>query len=136
VKEGRPYLPMRLDEEAISRGIREKVRATQPKPKVQPVVEKNGCIEVDLHIDALLDTTAGMDNAAMLQYQLETFRRTMETYRQCRGQKIVFIHGKGEGVLRKAILDELKAHYQGCEWQDASFRQYGFGATMVTIHKK
>ncbi len=138
VRDGRPYLPMRLDEEAISRGIREKVKATQPahEPKVQPIVEKNGCIEVDLHINALLDTTAGMDNGDMLRYQLDTFRKTMEAYRQCSGQKIVFIHGKGEGVLRKAILDELKAHYAGCQWQDASFRQYGFGATMVTIHKK
>jgi hypothetical protein len=140
VRDGLPYLPMRLDEEAISRGIREKVKATQPqqsqRPKLQPVVEKNGCLEVDLHIGALLDTTAGMDNGDMLRYQLDTFRKTMETYRQCSGKKIVFIHGKGEGVLRKAILDELKAHYAGCQWQDASFRQYGFGATMVTIRKK
>ena len=51
-----------------------------------------------------------------------------------KGQKIVFIHGKGEGVLRKAILDELKRKYRSCEAQDASFREYGFGATLVTIH--
>jgi dsDNA-specific endonuclease/ATPase MutS2 len=60
----------------------------------------------------------------------------MEAYRNCSGKKIVFIHGKGEGVLRKALIDELKAHYAGCQWQDASFRQYGFGATLVTIRKK
>jgi hypothetical protein len=138
VRDGRPYLPMKLDEEVISRGIREKVQAqrAQHRPQPRPVVQKDGAIEVDLHIGALLDTTAGMDNAAMLQYQLETFRRTMESYRHLRGQKIVFIHGKGEGVLRKAILDELKAHYAACQWQDASFRQYGFGATLVTIQGK
>lgn len=50
------------------------------------------------------------------------------------GQKIVFIHGKGEGVLRKAVLDELKRKYKNCEAQDASFREYGFGATLVTVH--
>ncbi|MBR5883634.1 MAG: Smr/MutS family protein, partial [Bacteroidaceae bacterium] len=49
------------------------------------------------------------------------------------GQKIVFIHGKGAGVLRKNILQELKYRYKGCTWQDASFREYGFGATMVKI---
>lgn len=137
VRNGRPYLPMNLDEEAISRGIREKIKNVQAakKPAAKPIVEKNGIIEVDLHIGQLLDTTAGMERGDMLRYQLDTFRKTMETYRNCRGQKIIFIHGKGEGVLRKAIVDELKAHYAQCLWQDASFQQYGFGATQVTIRK-
>ena len=43
------------------------------------------------------------------------------------------IHGKGDGVLRKALLDELKRKYSNCRHQDASFQEYGFGATMVTI---
>lgn len=137
IRNGRPYLPMNLDEEAISRGIREKIKSVQAarKPVHKPATEKNGIIEVDLHIGQLLDSTAGMDRGDMLRYQLDTFRKTMETYRNCRGQKIVFIHGKGEGVLRKAILDELKAHYAHCLWQDASFQQYGFGATQVTVRK-
>ena len=54
-------------------------------------------------------------------------------YKNKKGQKIVFIHGKGDGVLRRAILDELKRKYKNYPSQDASFREYGFGATMVTI---
>lgn len=96
-------------------------------------VLRGGIIEVDLHIDKLLETTAGMNNAAMLQHQLGIFKQTMESYRGAKGQRIVFIHGKGEGVLRKAIIDELKLRFSKCEWQDASFQQYGFGATQVTI---
>ena len=38
-------------------------------------------------------------------------------------------------VLRRAILEELKRHYPTCEVQDASFKEYGFGATQVTIHR-
>jgi dsDNA-specific endonuclease/ATPase MutS2 len=49
------------------------------------------------------------------------------------GTRIVFIHGKGEGVLRKNILQELRARYKNCTAQDASFREYGFGATMVKV---
>ena len=75
-----------------------------------------------------------MSNGEMLEYQLSVFRRTMEENRRRVGQKIVFIHGKGEGVLRKAITDELKHAFKTCEYQDASFQQYGFGATMVIIH--
>lgn len=51
-----------------------------------------------------------------------------------KGQKIVFIHGKGDGVLRKAIEKELKTKYKQYYYQDASFREYGFGATVVTTN--
>lgn len=96
-------------------------------------VLRNGIIEVDLHIGNLVESTTGMNNAAMLQHQLEVFRKEMDAYKNAKGQKIVFIHGKGEGVLRKAIIDELKLRYPKCEHQDASFQQYGFGATMVIV---
>ena len=115
--------------ETISRGnnIPKKVLRKEDK-KI-----KNGIIETDLHIDALLDDTTGMGNAEMLNYQLDVFRKTMEEYKRNTGQKIVFIHGKGDGVLRKALLDELKRKYRTCLSQDASFREYGYGATMVII---
>lgn len=91
-------------------------------------------IEVDLHIDALTDTTAGMDNSHMLEMQLQAVRDTMKANSRRIGQKIVFIHGKGEGVLRKAVLTLLKKEYPKADTNDASFREYGFGATQVTIH--
>ena len=91
-------------------------------------------VEVDLHIGELVDTTAGMNNADMLNLQLDTVRKTMTQHLRRKGQKIVFIHGKGEGVLRKAVIELLKKDYPKAELQDASFREYGFGATLVTIH--
>lgn len=106
------------------------------KPKSQPLVKRGGSkgiIEVDLHINELLDDITGMTNAEILNYQLDKFRETLDKYKGKREQKIVFIHGKGDGVLRKAILDELKRKYSNYRYQDASFQEYGFGATMVTI---
>ena len=94
---------------------------------------ENETIEVDLHINALLDTTAGLSNADMLGYQMETFHRILEENKNRKGQKIVFIHGKGEGVLKTEIYKQLKSRYKTYYFQDASFREYGFGATMVTI---
>lgn len=96
--------------------------------------DKNSLIEVDLHIDELLDTTTGMSAGDMKDYQMGVFRKTMDEHINEKGRKIVFIHGKGEGVLRNAIITELKHKYKKCTYQDASFREYGFGATMVTIH--
>ena len=91
-------------------------------------------IEVDLHIGELTDTLTGMEPKDMLEMQLGEVRKTMNAHARRVGQKIVFIHGKGEGVLRKAVLDLLKKDYPKAELQDASFREYGFGATLVTIH--
>lgn len=93
----------------------------------------DGTLVVDLHADEVLETTAGMNAADILHYQLDVFKKTMEENKKSRGQKIVFIHGKGEGVLRQALLQELKYRYKNCTWQDASFREYGYGATLVTV---
>lgn len=94
---------------------------------------KDDKLIVDLHIDSLLDTTAGMNPHDILEYQLDVFRRTINENTDRKGQKIIFIHGKGEGVLRHAIIHELNYRYKNCQYQDASFRDYGYGATQVTI---
>lgn len=93
----------------------------------------DGTVVVDLHAETLLDTTAGMNSADILHYQLDVFKKTMMEYRGKKGQKLIFIHGKGEGVLRQAIVHELTYRFKGCQYQDASFQEYGYGATQVTI---
>ncbi len=90
-------------------------------------------IAIDLHANELLDTTSGMSAAEILNYQLEVFRKTLQEYANKKGQKLVFIHGKGEGVLRQAIIHELNYKYKQYPHQDASFQEYGYGATQVTI---
>ncbi len=95
--------------------------------------EMSGILEVDLHIHQLLDNLNGLTNADMLKYQLDTFNEVMQENARQKGKKIVFIHGKGDGVLRNEILKQLKNKYPACYSQDASFKEYGFGATMVTI---
>lgn len=88
---------------------------------------------VDLHIEELIDNTRGMSAADILNRQIDEFRSVMDKFRNHKGKKIIFIHGKGEGVLRNAILKELNHRYKGNDVQDASFREYGFGATQVLI---
>ena len=116
--------------------IQKKTIEDHVSSKPQTIVKrggKNGIIEIDLHIGELLDDTRGMSNSEMLNYQLDKFREVLEQYKGKREQRIVFIHGKGDGVLRKALLDELKRKYPNFRHQDASFQEYGFGATMVTV---
>ncbi len=135
VKDDEPVKQYFADANALKEALLQK--KNPKKPKSQPIVKPqkhNDIIEVDLHINELLDNTTNMTNSEMLDYQLGVFNKTLNEYKDKKGQKIVFIHGKGEGVLRNAILKELKSKYRNYSYQDASFREYGFGATMVTIH--
>ena len=110
---------------AVDRPTRRPVQKHQPK--------KPGLLEIDLHISELVDSTAGLSPADMLNLQIDEFRKVMDANLKNKGLKIVFIHGKGEGVLRNALMKELNHRYKGHQVQDASFREYGFGATQVTI---
>jgi hypothetical protein len=122
-----------ISPEEIRQAMFQKEETTGGRPRIVNRPSVSEIIEVDLHINELLDTTAGLSNAAMLQCQLDRFHEVLEENKNRKGQKIVFIHGKGEGVLRKEIEKLLKTRYKTYYFQDASFREYGFGATMVTI---
>lgn len=126
--------PSRLSKEEIDKKTDElakRYKFERKKPAKQ-ILSDNKII-IDLHADELLETTAGMTAADILDYQLDVFRRTLDQYKDQHGKKLIFIHGKGEGVLRRAIIHELNYKYKHCSYQDASFREYGYGATQVTI---
>ena len=134
VRDDKPVRQVFVDAEQLQEALLGKKKMDEaPAPAKPQKKEKEGPIEVDLHIGELLDTTSGMSNGDMLMVQMDEFRKVMDQNIKKKGQQIVFIHGKGAGVLRKNILQELKYRYKGCTWQDASFREYGFGATMVKI---
>lgn len=137
VKNDVPQRMKSIDSSAIEDAIRQK-RAIDSKPAKRPVKRREPrhgeIIEVDLHIHELIDSVKGLSTSDMLNLQIDEFRRVMDANLKNHGQKIVFIHGKGEGVLRQALLKELTHRYKGHDVQDASFREYGYGATQVTIH--
>ena len=135
VRNDQPAKQLYVSAEGVKNALIQKRDVVQPARKpTQKKDDRNAILEVDLHIHELIDNTHGLSNADMLQYQLKKFVEVMEQYKHQQGKRIVFIHGKGEGVLRRALLEELKRHYPACQVQDASFKEYGFGATQVTIH--
>ena len=95
--------------------------------KNQPVME------VDLHIHQLTSSTRGMDTYDMLNLQMTTAKQKLEYAIRNRIQKIVFIHGKGEGVLKKELEFLLKKY--PVDFYEASFQKYGLGATEVYIYQ-
>lgn len=101
----------------------------QSKPNHKP----GEIIEVDLHIEAILDSSAGLSNGEIVQLQLARFDHVMKENLGKKGQRIVFIHGVGNGRLKTEVRKALDREYRKCTYQDASFKEYGYGATMVVI---
>ena len=135
VKDDRQAAPTAISAESIEEAIMTKPAEKAPalKTRIEKKEKKDDILEIDPHIDKLLDDTTGMQPKDILDYQVSKFRQTMEAHKKEKGKRIVFIHGKGEGVLRKELWKRLTLEYPSCDKQDASFLRYGFGATMVTI---
>jgi len=93
--------------------------------------KKQELVEVDLHIEALLDDFSSMTKGEILEHQLSVFEDTLKAYKGHKGQRLIFIHGVGNGRLKTDIRRRLQN--QHFDFQDASFREYGYGATMVII---
>ncbi len=124
----------KLDQLSTS-DIKKILTEKEEKPKVKKQVRRDDkeILEVDLHIHELIDDTRGMSNKDMMEFQLGKFHEIMAANKDKKNRKIVFIHGKGNGVLKSELIKSLKKKYTWNSYQDASFEQYGFGATMVTI---
>lgn len=75
-----------------------------------------------------------MSNFDIVNLQLDTAKRQLEFAIQKRIQKIVFIHGVGEGILKEE-LGYLFRKYEGIDWYDADYQKYGMGATEVYIRQ-
>ncbi|MBL7970575.1 MAG: DUF2027 domain-containing protein [Prolixibacteraceae bacterium] len=111
-----------------------KVVLEKEEPKV--VVKRSASpdlVEIDLHIHELLEDTRGLSNHEMLEVQLGRFRNELETAIANGTRRIVFIHGIGNGTLKQELRKELSTKYKKYNFQDASFKEYGYGATMVIL---
>lgn len=122
-----------------------------PIPEVAPVVEEiveevkveakpikavstSGIDVVDLHAHEILETEQGMSPGDILNYQVECFTKALDSKIASRTRgKIVFIHGVGSGKLKYEITKVLKSRYPKIYFQDASFKEYGYGAIMVIV---
>ena len=86
-----------------------------------------------LHIQELADDFANLSNAEILDIQMSRFTTALDGGIIAGTRRIVFIHGIGNGRLKHEILKTLDRKYPKLRYQDASFKEYGYGATMVII---
>ena len=119
----------KLSEIEMTKVIQEK---EEPKDTVKRAASAD-LVEIDLHIHELLEDTRGLSNHEMLEVQLGRFRNELDTAIENGTRRIVFIHGIGNGTLKQELRKELSTKYKKYNFQDASFKEYGYGATMVIL---
>lgn len=105
------------------------------EPEKPKRVRTPDLVEVDLHINELIDDIRGLSNTEMLKIQMDRFLQEMDDAIKNQVKKIIFIHGVGNGTLKQEVRRELSSRYRKYSFQDASFQEYGYGATMVILHK-
>ncbi len=90
---------------------------------------------VDLHIGELVDNILGMSSTDMFRKQMDYFKEMLNSAISSEYNKVTFIHGVGNGVLKNAIIEELK-NYGNTENRLASVAKFGVGAIDVIITDK
>ena len=117
--------------------VQDKERASRPKSLKKKQMQRNlDLVEVDLHIHELIDDSKGLSNKEILDIQIDKFRSEIEAAKNSGAYKIVFIHGVGNGRLKTEIRRILDREFKHLYYQDASFKEYGYGATMITLKKR
>ncbi len=62
---------------------------------------------VDLHANALLDNWEDYDSDELLAASISRLRETLDAAIYWGYQEIRYIHGKGKGILRELVYEEL-----------------------------
>ncbi|GHC64037.1 Smr/MutS family protein [Ulvibacter litoralis] len=122
------FLPENLSEVLSEKEIKKNKNSKRVKPKERSLPP----MEVDLHIHQLVPKSKYLSNYEMLTIQLDTAKRQLDFAIKKKIQRVVFIHGVGEGVLR-AELEYLFRQYENIQYNDADYQKYGRGATEIYI---
>lgn len=88
--------------------------------------------EIDLHIENLSNNYSKLSNGEIVQIQLNAAKDFLDRSMIEGKKEIVIIHGVGNGRLKSEIRKILKGYY-GIRFEDADFRKYGEGATLVYL---
>lgn len=103
------------------------------KKKSPQKPEKSMAEEVDLHIENIVDDYKDLSNREILKIQMDRFEVSLEGAIRNRQKRIIYIHGTGAGKLKYQIRKTLDDKYKRLKYQDASFMEFGYGATLVLL---
>jgi len=140
----KPAAPVNLAPEKLADQLKQQLSGDAPaKPAaVAPAPEPVKAIvapphEFDLHLEALspesLKAEPPLSNTAMLKLQIDAFEDALSRALATNMHEIVFIHGSGNGTLRKELHKLLSRNKDIKFFEDARKEKFGYGATLVRL---
>lgn len=101
------------------------------KKEIKKSLKRKGTFVLDLHYGQLENYSAQLPTQHILKRQLNSAINGIEKAKNENFDKIILIHGKGQGVLETEIKKYLDL--KNYTYYDADFRQYKLGATEVEL---
>lgn len=101
------------------------------KKEIKKSLKRKGTFVLDLHYGQLENYSAQLPTQHILKRQLNSAINGIEKAKNENFDKIILIHGKGQGVLETEIKKYLDLN--NYTYYDADFRQYKLGATEVEL---
>jgi hypothetical protein len=119
----------------LSKILFQKQTKTDTSKKSKPHVSNNPAyeMEINLHIEELMENYSGMSNAEIIQIQLKHFQNALDKAINDRCRSLVVIHGVGNGRLKQEVRAIITS-YKNLKMHDGSYSKYGFGATEIIIN--
>ena len=110
--------------------LNQELNSTNDEPTMS---RKRPASKIDLHIEELVNSPESISNSRKLQIQLEVFEQNLNQAISSGMDEITFIHGIGNGILRKEIQKRLSEIKNIKYFKDAQKDPWGYGATLVRI---
>ncbi len=111
------------------RGVEASQKMSKPHANNNPENE----MEIDIHIEELLENYSNLSNGEILKIQLNHFQSALDNAIYERYRKLIVIHGVGKLLLKQEVRKILST-YNNVKVYDASYAKYGFGATEIIIN--
>lgn len=123
-----------ITEKKLSKILFQKSRAVDKPKTSKPHATNNPAseMEIDLHIEEILDDYSNMSNAEIIQVQLKYFQNALDKAINEHFKKLIVIHGVGNGRLKQEVR-ALIATNTALKYYDASYARFGFGATEIVF---
>lgn len=127
--------PYMITEGKLSKILFQKSPALNKQKNSKPHASNNPAneMEIDLHIEELLEDYSNMSNAEIIKFQLSYFQNALDKAINEHFKKLIVIHGVGNGRLKQEVRNLIDST-GSLKYHDASYARYGFGATEIVFY--
>jgi len=111
--------------------LRQQMMSPNTKQEIQIPNHRIAFREIDLHIEKLEKNSGDLSAAEILSIQIRHFEKAFDKAILDGVEKLIVIHGAGNGILRTEVQKRLSGNSQIKYFKDAQKERFGYGATEI-----